>query len=496
MPVNGRNSNSVTKEEDIEMKKYIKFAGVTFLAVTLMSGAAFAGTIGNAPGPAVSITKISTEVIGKSGLKIAGGDPGTTPVFYKATNAFVENDVITFNFSNMTLTGSSFSICMGPGPGVADYLGAIDTVNGVPSLLFRIKTGGVPAGTELLVFDGADCNVAVPLSVKFPALAKGANATVAASAVFGTGTTIPGATAPPTAIYTVADQFSSTPVVLKTDTIDFDSDMKKFLVAGVASTQDTGNVLGVAEAANNVSYKLLDTDQFGLTLSADMTGVSRICFDDAVCDAGSTNLFTVNTATNTATYDVTTTTPSVDDVNRAITFVFDGNTPLTERTYKLAIKEKLSGTSTLNLTLASADPYFALSLADSWQAIVPFVKTVPATGSEVFIKLVSSYNVAGTTANKLKASTVCADKNTVVKDMNKTLVPGVSTQITGAEIAAAFGSACVTSQMQSDGYPVTLTVNAPLANVTGFGTYVTGSTLRALPVKVKQSATPAANFNE
>jgi hypothetical protein len=484
------------------MMRYLKILFLSFVVIGLMSGSAFAGTIGNATGPANTAWKISTEVIGASGLTIATNTTTSGTVFYKATNAFVANDVVTFTFANVGLTGASFNLCRSStSDAQADYIGAIDATNGVSSLVFRAGVDGIPAASELIIVEGA-CAAAEAayatgtkkLSMKFPVLAAAQSATVSAAAVFGTGTTIPGATATAVNLYTVANQYSATAPALVTDNIDFDSDMKKFLVGTVAGVLDTGNPLALASAANDVPYTLLATDKVGLTLSGSMDGVSRICFNDATCLAASTKKFTINTTTNTATYDVTTVGPAIGAVNLPITFVADGITPLTERTFTLAVLTKFAGATTLNRTLETADPYFKLAL-DAWQAKVPFVKTVLSMGTEVYVKLTSTYISTGTSANKIKATVFCADKTTQVVDV-ATITPGVSSQITGEALATAFGSTCVTDQMKSDGYPVTLTVNAPLANVSGYGSYASGTTLRALPIKVKQSTTPTSNWNE
>ena len=485
--------------------RYLKALLFSVLVIGLMSGLAFAGTIGNATGPANTAKTISTEVIGASGLTIATGTTTSGTVFYQATNAFVANDVITFTFANVGLTGASFNLCIASSTTtMADYIGAIDATNGVSSLLFRISAVGVPAATQMGIVEGL-CSAEVlyttpakKLSLKFPVLANAQSATVSASAIFGTGTAIPGATASAVNLYTVVNQFTATAPTLVSDNIDFDSDMKKFLVGGVAGVLATGNVLALASATNDVGYTLLATDKVGLTLSGSMDGVSRICFNDAACLAASTTKFTINTATNTATYDVTTAAaPALTDVNKAITFVTDGITPLTERTYTLAVVTKLAGGTTLNRTLETADPYFRLAL-DAWQAKVPFVKTIPSTGAEVYIKLTSTYISTGTSANKVKATAFCADQTSSVVDVT-TITPGVSSQMTGASLSDTFGSTCVTDQMKSDGYPVILTVNAPLANVTGYGSYASGAggiQLRALPIKVKQSITATSNWNE
>jgi len=483
------------------MMRYLKALLFSVLVIGLMSGSAFAGAIGNATGPANTAKTISTEVIGASGLTIASGSATSGTVYYKATNAFVANDVITFTFANVALTGATFNLCIASSiTAMGDYIGAIDAVSGVSSLLFRISAAGVPASTQMGIVQGACSNEvlyttpALTLNMKFPVLANTQSATVSAGAVFGTGTAIPGATAAAVNLYTVANQFTATAAGLLSYNIDFDSDMKKFLVGSVAGVLGTGNVLALAAATNDMPYTLLVSDKVGLTLSGSMDGVSRICFDDAACLAASTKKFTINTSTNTATYDVTTVTPSITtDVNKVITFVTDGTTPLSERTYTLAVLEKLAGATTLNRTLQTADPYFRLAL-DAWQAKVPFVKTDSSTGAEVYVKLTSSYISTGTSANKVKAIAFCADKTTSVVDVT-TITPGVSSLITGAELATAFGT-CVTNQMKSDGYPVILTVNAPLANVNGYGSYVSGTNMRALPIKVKQSATATSNWDE
>jgi hypothetical protein len=454
--------------------------------IGLMAGSAFAAAIGNLTGPANTAVTMATEIVGTSaGLKIAD----TGEVYYKATNAFVANDVIAFTFSNVTIYDAAFDLCIANNPvSQADYIGAIDATNGVSQLLYRVAAAGIPAGTELILVGGVPCINENPyvtggqrLSVKFPQLTNGVSATVSAGAVFGTGTPIPGANAAAVNLFTVQNQYSAT-ATLTTDNIDFASDMKKILVGGLPVLLDTGTVFGLADSTPTLGHTLVATDKMDLTISGSMSGISRICWDDAACLSGSTNKFTINYGANTATYSVLFATPLLNDFNgKAITFVVDGVTPLTERTFTVTGVMNLTPAAELDRTLLSAAEYFKMALT-TYQAICPFVKYNAAPSVQTWVRLTSSYISTGTEANKVKGTVLCGNGITSVVNLGQ-IIPGITHGILASDIMSAAGAVCITDAVALAGFPVTFTVNAPAVNVSGVATMIQPEGMRAIPMK-------------
>jgi hypothetical protein len=467
--------------------RYLKILFLSMAVIGLMAGSVFAAAIGNGTGPVNTAVTMATELVGTSaGLKIAD----TGEVYYKATNAFVANDVITFTFSNVTIYDGAFDLCIaGSAVSQADYIGAIDATNGVSQLLYRVAAAGIPAGQEVILVGGVPC-IAEPayttggqrLSVKFPQLTNGVSATVSAGAVFGTGTTIPGATATAVNLYTVQNQYSAT-ATLTTDNIDFASDMKKIIVAAVPALLDTGTAFVFQDSAPAIGHTLVTSDKMDLTISGSMSGISRICWDDAACLSGSTTKFTINTGTNTATYSVLfATAPALTDFNgKAITFVVDGVTPLTERTFTVTGVMNLTPTDQLDRTLLSAAEYFKMALT-TYQAICPFVKYNAAPSVQTWVRLTSSYISTGTEANKVKGTVLCGNGITSVVNLGQ-IIPGTTLGILASDILTAAGAVCIPDAVALAGFPVTFTVNAPAVNVSGVATMIQPEGMRAIPMK-------------
>lgn len=468
------------------MRKYFRVLILAILAVGLMAGSAFAGTLGNTYGvpPTNTPTTVATELFPAAGYSKADH----LKVFYNSTADFVANDVITFTFSNVALTESAFCLCdatTDSATPVAAYLGSIDTTSGVSTLSFRFS--GAVLNTQTLYIAKA-CELAGEyttaaniLDVKFPQLTATQNATVSAAATFGTGTEIPGATATAVNLYTVQNQYSIAAPGLKTSTVDFDQDMKKLVVAAPdTATLATANLITLADSNPALSAALVNTDQAVLTLAGSMSGIARICYDDATCPDGSTKKFTIDTAANTATYTRVLSTPAITDLNHGLTFVVDGITPLTDRTFKLTALLNLTGADKLDRTLLSAQDYFRLALT-AYQAQVAYVKQT--TGVETYIRLNSSYVSTGTEANKVKATVLCGDGTQSVVNLGQ-ITPGTSLLILGSDIKTEAGATCISDTVAATGFPVIFTVNAPTANVSGVATLLQPEGMRSIPVQV------------
>jgi len=469
----------------------MRFARILFLGmvvVGLMAGSAFAATgIGNTTGVANTAVTVATELVGTSaGYSIA--DDGT--VFYAGTNAFVQNDVITFTLANVALYDAAFSLCKtASAVAQADYIGSVDATNGVSTLVFRVAAAGIPAATEIFIAGAASCIAEAAyttgtqkLSVKFPQLTSAASATISAAAVFGTGTSIPGATAAAVNLYTVANQYAAT-VTNKVDVIDFSNDMKKILVlgAGTGVLLDTGNAFTLTSAALGKTHTLIATDKMDLTISGSMSGISRICWNDAACASSSTKRF-VSVDANTQTYSVLFSTAALTDFSTlAITFVFDGTTPLTGRNYTVTAVMNLTGANELDRTLLSASNYLELDL-NAYQAICPFVKYNAAPAVQTIVRLSSTYISSGTVANVVKGSVLCASGTASVVTLG-TITPGTTFTILASDIVTAAGATCIPAATALGGFPVTFTVNAPAVNVAGVATVSQPEGLRGSPMK-------------
>jgi hypothetical protein len=318
------------------------------------------------------------------------------------------------------------------------------------------------------------------LDVKFPQLTAGTNATVSAAATFGTGTPIPGATAAAVNLYTVVNQYSITAPTLKTSVVDFAQDMKKIVVAAPdTATLATANLITLADSAPTLAAALANTDKAVLTLAGSMSGIARICYNDTACLAASATRFTIDTVANTATYSRVLSTPAIGDLNHALTFVVDGTTPLSERTFKLTTLLDLTGADKLDRTLLSAISYFRLEVVSA-QYYIPLVGSVPASGRETYIKLQSKNTATG--ANGVSVA-ILADDGSITATYNPgTIAAGVPMTITGAELVAAATAAGKTVDGLA-GFAVIVTVNAPEADVFAYANMIDAAGAKRIPVK-------------
>jgi hypothetical protein len=468
-----------------KMMRYLKILFLSMVVIGLMTGSAFAGTVGNTYGvpPTNTATTVATELFPAAGYSKADH----LKVFYNSTADFVANDVVTFTFSNVALTETAFNLCNATTDSatpVAAYLGSIDATSGVSTLIFRFSA---PLANTQTLYIAKACEVAgeytTPaniLDVKFPQLTATQNATVSAAATFGTGISIPGATAAAVNLYTVQNQYSITAPALKTSTVDFAQDMKKIVVAAPdTATLATANSITLADSAPVLPAALVATDKAVLTLAASMSGIARICYDDAACLATSATRFTIDTVANTATYSRVLTTPAIGDLNHKLTFVVDGTTPLSERTFKLTALLDLTGADKLDRTLLSAVSYFRLQVISA-QYYIPLIGSVPASGRETYIKLQSKNTAAG--ANGVSVAILASDGSITATYSAGTITPGVPMLITGAQLVTAATNAGKTVDGAA-GFAVIVTVNAPEADVFAYANMIEASGAKRIPVK-------------
>lgn len=482
------------------MSKYLKVLFVAMFATFLFSSSASAATVsgctalsaaGNCPLASIisGNSTIATELVGSTTSYTA-----TAGLFvaFNASNAFAVNDLLTFTVAGATVTDTSIGLC-GNGstsaPGyakVGTLISATDATNGVSTMTFRFDNAtGYLGSLGVYLWPSANASTAncaaTPiigghaLTLKFPAsTSSGATVTVAASATTGGGTAITGATVSAATQFTVTNQFSQT-ITADTAAIDFATGRVKIIpnTSTTAGTLDqtTANAWATNNATMTIGYTQTTSDKLDITLAGSMTGISRICWNDATCASTSTTKFTISTTANTATYSVSYAT-AVGDFDSKITFVVDGTTVLSPRTFTVTTVNNAGSGSVLDRTLLSAKDFYSLTLA-SYQAIIPYISANSTYKTICFIN--NGYTLAApavvdilttesasslTSLTNLTVGTVAVNGTTRV-DFDANITP--YTYASGVETA---GTAVALGFNAGDRYSAKLTVNAAAANVT------------------------------
>lgn len=495
------------------MKRKWGFLAVAITAAFLVSsvGSAFgAAYVSDKTGGVPWGSKIATELMPTAGFTKDAG----LEIFYNAPIIFQANDLLTMTLSNMATTSTALKLCGPNGAAaapmqVADYVGAVDATNGVSTLIFRMRdltsAPTPPALTdELWVVDAANCAVygawaeatgaANALKVKFPQLAAGATTSISTSATTGFGLALPAATASAT-FWTAQKEFTAAvPGGVKSDLITFTSQTKKILVGGVEQTFDSGNVITLTDTLTPATQDLIATivpaDGYVYTISnATLSGVKAICFDDAAgvsaagCSAAA-KAFTLNAAAGTATFTITGAANNAALVaavtGKPISFVFDGTTSLTVRTYKVSSNMNFASALEQSGPVLAPTSYFDLFLSAT-QFVIPLVKT--SAGTDTFIKVQTKNTDTG--ANGISVDFVAANGTVhTFTPTPATVTAGVPLTIKGSDIAA-YAAANGFPVDGTNGFFATVTINAPAADVVGYANYSdsTGA-FRRIPVKV------------
>lgn len=373
------------------MSKYLKILFVAMFALGLSTSTAFGAALSNANTGTAPAYTIATEVVGTN--TYTSND--VYNVFYNSSVALASGYRLKFNFANATITDSSLSLCNSSNSSIATLASTPSTSAGLSEIVFALTSA--TTANEMIWIGGNSTTACggvlgytaagAPLNWKFPVMAKDATVTVAATATFSDGTTIPGGTVSATTWFTVGNQWVLTniagaPLTAYTDTaaIDFTSGRKKIIAAAgaAAGTKDTATAISFALSAKTIGVNWTSGDKFTITLAGSMTGIARICYDDTTCDgtsktaADSTIASTFTLATNSATYVYS--SLSNTTIGKAITFVVDGTTVLAPRTFTISAVHDVTESSNYQdrtLTPDNGD-YFGLTLA-SYQGLIPYI---------------------------------------------------------------------------------------------------------------------------
>lgn len=489
------------------MSKYLKVLFVALFTMFLVSSSASAATLAgcnallNAAGNCAALANITTanasiatELVGQSSY--TPDATGSLFIAYNASNAFAINDLLTFTTNNAPVTNTAIVLCGNSTTAATSYgkvgtlISSTDSGNGVSTMTFRFDNAtsyasATPSANLLWVSAnstaascGAGSNQGAiagghALTVKLPVMSAGATATVAVSSTTGGGTSITGATVSATTYYSVVNQLSQ---VIATDTaaIDFVTGRVKLIpnntTTAVLLDQTTANAWTTTNAAPTIAYAATTSDKLDITLSGSMTGISRICWDDANCTASSTTKFTISTTANTATYSAAYAT-AYTDYDKKITFVVDGTTLLSPRTFTVGTVNNLNNTSYLDRALVPATTtFYTLTLA-SYQAIIPYISADSTYKTICFIN--NGYNLVAPTVVDIlsteSGATLLTNQSVGSIGVGRTTRVDFASNITpytwtsGAETA---GTAIpLTGLNASDRYSALITVNAAAANV-------------------------------
>ena len=507
------------------MKKTLFNMLAVCAAVSTLSSAAFGATLGNgitgtgatAATTALAVSAVSLENLPAAGLAIAD----SLKVSYTSTNNFNPNDVLTFNFTNVSLNESSFKLCdattVGTGVAntVADYLGSIDTTGfSVTQLVFRFST--TVTGNDVLYVAGtcettinalAYATASSALDIRLPQLALAGSATVATPAATFNGGTITAAIASARNLYTVTQQFTmpTTGFTAASGTIDFAGGLKtvgsatKVATGGTALTLlDSGVALPLGVQGANFSTN--DAVVFSLSGTASaLNGVAKVCYElGTLGTCGTVNAFVLNSGANLGTYSASLNgLTAAGGTNKNITFVFDGATSLTARTWTLG-GSLATGTNVKNgHALFSGLTIGSLTL-NSTQYYIPLIKTTgptanfvytpaAAAAADTYIKLSSKNSANGT--NGVTVSVLCNNYSGQNSPMSAamsygSITPGTALVISGTQLAAsalALTPSCVVDGV--GGYSAIVTVNAPNTDVFGYASIVENGLYKRVPVQ-------------
>jgi hypothetical protein len=489
------NGSSIRKykheEEVINMKKYFKIAVLTFLAVGLMSGSAFAAASLNAGN-----TTIASELVPAAGIAVPA--PGVNNA-YEPNGSVAASSQIKISLANGTFGAGFIDLCDNGGTA---YLAApVATVAGATSV--TVTTNLALSSGVVYNFQPAACAAGPhPLTnINIAAGAAGGSVvTMTVDNALNPGDTNIFATA---TVITLVDQFSIvfTPV---TSTITFASGMK--LLNGVPTSTVNFNILSnesigtkvntglasnavcgamAAGAGKALAYTVTPgtgfnfsgiaaTTGFGYTIA----GAGFTVLDSAIATADPSASGNAETATfrvcGTGTTAVTRADPA--NLNQLILTV-DGVTVLTPRTYNIKID-----TVTGAIFAASPRTLVPTTLGWNWvidssQYYIPLVGS--STGRETYIKLQSKNLVAN--ANGVSVAILAKD-GTTVATYTTTITPGTPTTITGAQLVAAATAAGKTVDGAA-GFAVIVTVNAPENDVFAYANMIDAAGAKRVPVK-------------
>lgn len=480
------------------MKKYCMVSILTFLAVALMSGAAFAAPSLNAGNTTVAAEKISSA---------AAYAAAATNTAYQPGGAVAITSQIKVSLTNGSFTAASnLQLCLGATPVAGNQV-----VAAAPNNTSVTFTTTVPlASSDVITLSGANnaCATA-PVAIANVNIAAGSLAGTVVSLVFDNALT-PGdpnifVSAP---VVTVQNQFSASLVTAAANTIDFAAvpTLSKFKVApttqseakvvlfsnegindkvvtGVTATTcgawaggaDTlrftltpvapATFSGVA-AATGFQYK--DSAATATTIDNAITAAKAAAVGTVVMNAGAAINLCGSSASSAA---IAANAGIPTDIN------VNGTTALTARSYTLTVEELASAIAIKTTrTLLPATTAYVWTL-DATQYYVPLIKA--STGVETYIKLQSKTTL--TAANGVLVQILATD-GTLVTYNAPAIVTGTPLNITGSDLVAA-AAAAGHPVSGTAGFAAIITINTPNADIFGFANIVNANGEKRVPLQ-------------
>lgn len=501
------------------MKKYFKISVLTFLAVVLMSGSAFAAASLNGGNATVA-----SELIGAAATALPATAANTA---YQPAGAVAVTTQI-----KVSLTGGSFAalvyaagatgmnICQGTTTMATGMATAANDTSVVLTLGKPLASGTV---YTIQADDCAVANTALGAQIRINGGSTGGS-TVVMTVDNNVSAGDPNLLATAT-IATVSNQLSATLLSAATDTIDFAAapTMTLFKAGGsgantatstakIAILSDETIATKIATGHNNTAcaawpatvepFTFRVTPGSGTAMGtgfhattpfqnvAYVAGLAAAAFTvDAsikstdTSGGGNARLFTdlAGASCGALTLAATIATNSIYQ-----NLIVDGTTALTARSYKLAVSTAVGGAMQAVRTLIAATTAWTWNL-DATQFYLPLIKS--STGTETYVKLQSKSSMAG--SNGLAVQVLCSDGTMLtVTPTVSSITSGTPYTISGADIMALVTAAGKTVSGTA-GFAAIITVNTPNSDVFGYANIANAAGEKRVPLQRLNTSTAA-----
>jgi len=505
------------------MKRYFKIAVLTFLAVGLMGGSAFAAASLNGGNASVASELVSSAAA--YNLPATAANTAYQPAGAVAVSTQVKISLAGGSFSTLAYVAGAtgMNICQG----TTTMANGMATTAADSSVV--ITLGKPLASGTVYTIQADDCavaNTAIGSQIRINAGATGGSTvimTVDNNLLASDSNLLASAT-----IATVTDQFSATLLSTATDTIDFTASptMTLFKSGGSGATTATstakiailsnetiGTKVASGHAGSNTTCGAWPAGTEALTLTVTpgsgttmgtgfhaTTPFQNVAYKAGVAspvytvdasikstDANGTGSPTLTANLAAATCGASTTAATIATNSIYQNLLVDSATALTARSYKLAVATKsATGAIVTGRTLIAATTAWTWGL-DATQFYVPLIKS--STGTETYIKIQSKSSLAG--SNGLAVQVLCSDGSmTTVTPSPASVTSGVPTTISGADIITLL-TAAGKSVDGVKGFAAIVTVNTPNQDVFGYANIANAAGEKRIPMQRLNTATLA-----
>jgi hypothetical protein len=513
---NGRSKESINMKEVIKMKKYFKIAVLTFLAVGLMSGSAFA----TLPNLDAGNTTMATELVQPT-VDTAAPAVG---IAYQTNGAVGIGTTLKFSLTNgtyATVVAAKWALCREDptAPGAALIVTAAGPATTVGDVSFNLTTNaGLGVGTIYYLQD--DNCAALGAVVTNINVLGGTTAGTVTMAI--TSVTNPGDAKIETSgvIVTLKDQFAAaiTPVVSKMDfatgrttLIDDTATNANYPNTTVAGTTSDavakivvkndatiGNKVTVTAPGVTCAGTINVADTVKVKVTGNLTGVDKLQWNAVTIGtktsytlvaADYTNGYASVTVPGTVVGICSTASPTAGcasgiflDVDTSI-----GTTKapaLVAGDFTAEVKLVGAGAGAAGRTSATRVLTTAKSHTFAFDGTVYYLELARADATrETYVKIQSKNVTAG--ANGMSVQVLCGNGTMATFTPAATLTAGAPANITGTEMAAACAA---TSPVNAGGFAAILTVNAPEADVFGYANILDATGAKRIPLKTVNGA--------